>query len=118
MMWTGAFAVSFVVQSVFQARFASLTLWGLAPGWQNEIAIWNVGMILVITRQLSSEDKAAAIVPGLTVLSLLFSANHASALHLSRDLPMREIAGNVAGCAGNAVAAVLGLLYLVVRRTR
>jgi hypothetical protein len=32
--------------------------WGFAPGWQREIALWNVGRVIVIANAIWSADPA------------------------------------------------------------
>lgn len=78
-----AFVSSFVIQTVFQKIVAGdMSTWGFAPGWQREIASWNVGCALVAlgSFRLKSNREALPIVLGFTVLFLLLGTNHAFAL--------------------------------------
>lgn len=79
--WMFGFAGSLVIQSVFQHWFAANAFWGANHGWQNEIAIWNLGMIGVLAGVLRARSGIERyVLPGLAVLSLCFGINHAVAL--------------------------------------
>ena len=43
-----AFCSSFVVQTAFQFLGAERSVWGGNPGWQREIAFWNVGAAIIV----------------------------------------------------------------------
>lgn len=56
---------------------ASHTDWGYAPGWQHEIAIWNIGMICVLVGILWSKiPLGKTVIPGLCALFTLLGLNH------------------------------------------
>lgn len=79
-----AFSASFVVQTVFQNELGGQkSIWGGNPGWQREIAAWNVGMAIVVMQALrGGEERAAqAVARGCTVLFLLLGLNHAAAFN-------------------------------------
>lgn len=74
-----AFASSFVIQTVFQKMIAAdMSTWGGNPGWQREIAMWNVGCAVVSIASLRLKSSSAAIpaVLGFTVLFLCLGTNH------------------------------------------
>ena len=76
-LWLIGFVVGFVVQTFIQAPFARTTNWGYSDGWQSEIAIWNVGMILVILfLQHKAKFYKKLLIASLTVLSFLLGTNH------------------------------------------
>jgi hypothetical protein len=78
-----AFVSSFIIQTVFQKIVAGdMSTWGYNPGWQREIAFWNVGcgMVSLGALRLKSTKDAIPLVLGLTVLFLLLGANHLAAL--------------------------------------
>lgn len=80
-LWMFGFAASFVIQTFLQSWFAENSFWGANVGWQNEIAIWNVGMFLVLLGILRSGlnvERHALF--GLAVLSTCFAVNHGLAL--------------------------------------
>lgn len=77
-----AFCASFVVQTVFQSVLGGeKSVWGGNPGWQREIAFWNVGMGLVVlqTLRLGEDRLAIAVAQSCTLLFLLLGVNHAYA---------------------------------------
>src|SRR2546430_15284322 len=53
-------------------QLGARTPWGTAPGWQREIAIWDLTMYILIVRTLRSADAVAArlLVTALVVLNL------------------------------------------------
>jgi hypothetical protein len=73
-----AFVVAFLVQTVFQFLGAEKSVWGGNPGWQREIAFWNVGLAIVVflTLRLNEQRPAMAVAAGCTVLFLLLGTNH------------------------------------------
>lgn len=77
-----AFCASFIVQTLFQGILGGdRSVWGGNPGWQREIAFWNVGMAIIVLQALRSTDECLvlAVVRGCTVLFLLLGLNHAIA---------------------------------------
>ena len=71
--WIVGFVGAGLALSVSQKRTADQSCWGASP-WQNEIAIWNLGAIVMLLGVLwSKKDVEPALLPGLFVLSLAFS---------------------------------------------
>lgn len=76
--------VSCVAQLAFPAEFGAVSAWGVARGWQREIAFWNLAMYVLIARTLRANDAVAArsVTIALVVLQLLAASNHAvAAMH-------------------------------------
>jgi hypothetical protein len=73
-----AFCSSFVIQTVFQFLGAQKSVWGGNPGWQREIAFWNVGAAVTVFLTLRAGDARLAIpvAAGCTVLFFLLGTNH------------------------------------------
>lgn len=110
-LWIVGFMASFIIQTVFREWFASNTHWGLNKGWQNEIAIWNIGIIAVISGVLfASRDHAVYILPGLLVLSISisFGINHFIALKRSQSFK----AGNFAGMLANLLISIPAMVII------
>jgi len=102
-LWIAGFVASFVIQTVFREWFAANTHWGVNKGWQNEIAIWNMGIIAVISGILFvNSTYAVYMLPGLLILSVSFAVNHFIALKRSRSFK----AGNFAGMLANILISV------------
>lgn len=52
--------------------------WGLDKGMQREIAIWNIGFLVITACALKAWVKISQIIlPGILTLSTLFALNHA-----------------------------------------
>jgi hypothetical protein len=76
--------VSCVAQLAFPAELGAVSAWGVARGWQHEIAFWNIAMYVVIARTLRANDAVAArtVTIALVVLQLLAATNHGvAAMH-------------------------------------
>ena len=60
----------------------AFTSWGTAPGWQREIALWNVGLIAAIVAALlkRSEGLLRLMTLQSAVLCLCLGCNHLLAL--------------------------------------
>ena len=73
-----AFVSSFIVQTAFPFLGAERSVWGGNPGWQREIAFWNVGaaIIVFLTLRLRDARLAIAVVSGCVVLFFLLGTNH------------------------------------------
>ena len=112
MMWMVGFAGSLFIQSVLQSWFAANALWGANVGWQNEIAIWNLGVLIALAGVLKARAEAS-VLPGLAVLSVCFAINHAVALVASPSS-----ASHWAGATTNALGVVAYALHVAARRGR
>ncbi|MEW6778211.1 MAG: hypothetical protein AB1405_18080 [Bdellovibrionota bacterium] len=80
-IWAGVWmlfsAWAAVLQIFLQERMNEVTAWGLSPGWQREIGLWNVGAVVLIFRSLRSKEPGVWLaVPVLLVWSALFGFNH------------------------------------------
>jgi hypothetical protein len=73
-----SFAAAFFVQTVFQTLGASRSQWGGNPGWQREIAFWNLFAVAVVGRaiQLKQATVGRAVAQACIVLFLLLGTNH------------------------------------------
>lgn len=117
----GALAAAFVAQAFRPDIGLAGTVWGMAPGWQREIAFWNVGMIVIILGVLWKGEMAAArlITRGLIVLSVLLAANHTYGWVVAAEtigLTYSEQGGalwHVYGTLANLTAIFLGSFALI-----
>jgi hypothetical protein len=91
------------------ARLAAASDWGAAPGWQREIAFWDLGMYILIARTLRARDPVGGRTVGvaLVVLQLLAATNHAVAALGDHAAPLNAIMGAV-----NYGCALFGILAL------
>jgi hypothetical protein len=73
--------ISCLGQLGLPARLGAASAWGVAPGWQREIAFWNVAMYIVIARTVRANDAVAGrtVALGLVALQLMAATNHAVA---------------------------------------
>lgn len=85
--WMAAFMWAAGIQGFFPEMVASHTDWGSAPGWQHEIAIWNIGMVCVLIGILRSRvPLSRTVIPGLCVLFALLGLNHLVAVIGNPDI--------------------------------
>ena len=78
-----AFVSSFIIQTVFQKTIAgNFSVWGWNPGWQREIAFWNIGCAVISITALRIKDTASTmpIVLGFTILFAFLGTNHLAML--------------------------------------
>jgi hypothetical protein len=89
----GLTIISGLGQLVLPGVLGAASAWGFAPGWQREIAVWNLAMYLVVAGTLRANDAAGArtVAMTLVVLQLLAATNHAAAAIQSRA-PTRSCA--------------------------
>jgi KinB signaling pathway activation protein len=89
-------------QLFMPTALGTASAWGVAPGWQREIALWGFAMYLVIARILRANDAAAGrtVATALVLLQLAFATNHAAAALEAHALLNTVMAAvNLAGVA-------------------
>jgi hypothetical protein len=99
-----AFSVSAGLVQGFASRAAARhSTWRHSPGWQREIALWNVGLSSALVRSILEPEEPAAIslAHSLRILSVALGLNHVVAL---RHRPRFVHAG---GAGGNALAVAV-----------
>lgn len=105
-----ALGVAFIEQALLPRFISRHTAWGLAPGWQREIAFWNIGLAVVIVGILWARDPACArvVVMAVVVLTSLLGTNHLLASLSDRSAWLHRV-----GAAVNYVAVVAGVMVLL-----
>jgi KinB signaling pathway activation protein len=103
-----AFFAAFAIQAFVPQIGGSGTIWGLAPGWQREIAFWNIAMLVVVVGILRAEDGIGgrALVGGLVTLGLLLGTNHLVAI-ISDPYAWAHYLPMIANYLGTVVGAVV-----------
>ena len=107
----GLTIISGLGQLLLPAEVAAASAWGFAPGWQREIAFWDLAMYIVIARTLRAKDAVGGrtVAIALVVLQLLVATNHAAATIQSHAML------NAVMCAVNYGCVVFGTMALRVR---
>jgi KinB signaling pathway activation protein len=74
----GLTLISGLGQLTLPARLGTASAWGVAPGWQREIAFWDLAMCIVIAGTLRTNDAVSGRTgaTALVVLQLLVATNH------------------------------------------
>jgi hypothetical protein len=112
-LWIAGLAGAGGVLFFFGKRAAKLSNWGYEQGWENEIAIWNLSMILVLIGVLIGDTgNESYVIPGLVVMSLSFSINHSIAMYRSKSIRPTHLHATIANVGG----VFLGLLYYLFRK--
>jgi hypothetical protein len=77
----GLAILSSLGQLALPAALGAASAWGVAPGWQREIAFWDFAMSVVIVRTLRANDAIGGRTVGiaLVILQTLVATNHAAA---------------------------------------
>jgi len=103
--------VSGLGQMGLPTKLGAASAWGVAPGWQREIAFWNLAIYIVIAQALRADDAVSgrAVAIALVTLQLLVATNHAEAAIASHAML------NVVMSAVNYSCAAFGILALRVR---
>jgi hypothetical protein len=80
--WLIACAIAGLLQIAAPRRIAAGSVWGIAVGWQREIALWNFALCVGIFYALVSHDEVCKIFAGriIAVLSILLGINHLAAV--------------------------------------
>ena len=104
----GLTLVSCLGQLWLPAALGAISAWGVAPGWQREIAFWDLAMYLVIARTIRTNDAAAGRTVGiaLVVLQVLVATNHAAAAIQSHAMPNAIMSAVNFGCAAFGILAL------------
>jgi KinB signaling pathway activation protein len=68
-------------QLLFPGKLGAASAWGVAAGWQREIAFWDFAMYIVIVRTLRANDLVGSrtVAIALVALQLMVATNHAVA---------------------------------------
>jgi hypothetical protein len=100
-----ACVVAGLLQIVAARRIGSRSAWGMAAGWQREIALWNFALCVGILYALLSHDENCKIFVAriIAVLSVLLAVNHLAAVR-SHPAPT-HVMGLVANGVGFALIA-------------
>ncbi len=102
-------ALSCLGQLFLPMQLAAMTPWGAAPGWQREIALWNLSMYIVIVRTVRRADPVAGrlLATALVVLNFAVAANHVATVLQGSPALLNTVAAAV-----NAASGTLGAIAL------
>ena len=101
--------IAFVEQAFLPGFVSRHTVWGRAPGWQREIAFWNIGLAVVIAGVLWAGDPGCLriVVAALSILTGLLGTNHLLAARARPNARLHRV-----GALVNYLAASAGMLVL------
>ncbi len=95
-------------QLAFPVELGVQSAWGVAPGWQREIAFWNLAMYVVIAGTLRAGEKGCGrrVAMALVLLQILVATNHAAATIQHPAMLNAVMCGINYGCAAFGVFAL------------
>jgi KinB signaling pathway activation protein len=93
--------ISCLGQLGLPGELGTASAWGFAPGWQREIAFWDLAMYIAIARSLRANDGIGGrtVAIALVVLQLLVATNHAAAAIQSHAMLNAIMSAVNYGCA-------------------
>ena len=80
-LMAGLTLISGLGQLLLPGQLGASSAWGIAPGWQREIAFWDLAMYLIIAGTLRANDAAVGrrLAIALVVLQLMVATNPVAA---------------------------------------
>src|SRR3989442_4439832 len=104
----GLTMISCLGQLGLPSQLGAASAWGFAPGWQREIAFWDLAMYIVIARTLRANDAVGGrtVAIALVVLQLVVATNHAVAAIQSHAMLNTIMAAINYGCVVFGTVAV------------
>ena len=114
--WLIAFVGSALLHLLIPEQVANASSWESAPGWQREIALWNVAAAAGSALLLVRGDRALflRVLPVALVLFGILGANHLWSL--SGAGWQVGLTTHVAGALANVVAVGVGFVVLTLHR--
>lgn len=107
-LWAAGFVGAAALHVIRGREFGATTVWGPNPGWQREIAIWNIGMLVALLRTRERHpDLDREFLSVFAIMALLLGANHSAATLRSPSNPGNWI-GALANAGGLAAAVAAG----------
>ena len=97
-----------VLQLLLTRYTGTRSVWGISPGWQREIGLWNVAMLVVLNRAVRSDVRVQRDVAlALVCLCLFLGTNHLSAVVTDGVAQI-----NLTGVILNYLGAALGVFAI------
>ena len=97
-----------ILQLVFTRYTGTRSVWGVSPGWQREIGLWNVAMLVVMNRAVRSDVRVQRDVAlALICLCILLGTNHLWAVVTDGAAQI-----NLTGVILNYLGAILGVFAI------
>ena len=106
LIWLAGAIITFILHFFYPNFVSDLSFWTISIGWQKEIALWNLAMILIIVFVLIKRDYNIFrfVVLILSLISLLMGINHLFELIINNKI----VIINLLGAVLNLIMAVWG----------
>ncbi len=110
LLWLVGSLIAFVVHFFFPSLISNFSFLDYSLGWQREIALWNLGIAIIIIYVLIKDNINIYpdLVIALTTISFLLGANHLVTLLVNRP----SISLNLLGLLANYIILIFGI-YII-----
>ena len=97
LIWLAGAIIAFILHFFYPNFVSDLSFWTISIGWQKEIALWNLAMILIIVTVLIKKDYKISrfVVLILALISLLLGINHLFELIINNKIVIINLLGAV-----------------------
>lgn len=111
-----AFIGASISQVFFQKIFADLSVWVYADGWQREIGIWNLGIIIFLVYALwvKNEQLNMILTVCIVVITGLFGTNHLFGMIIYQKIAIVNLSFTIL----NYIATLCGIGILVLKKLK
>lgn len=98
LLWLVGSLIALLMHFFFPIVISSLSTWNNSIGWQREIALWNLSIIMAINYALIKDNIKTnkSLVIFLTIISFLLGTNHLITLLTNRALILLNLLGFIA----------------------
>lgn len=100
-LWLIGACIGFIFHFFIPNIASDLSLWNSSKGWQREIALWNMGIILAIIYSFMKNDDLIFrfMIVSLTSLSFILGTNHIMVLLIHKEIALLHLTGGIANYA-------------------
>ncbi|MFX1276282.1 MAG: hypothetical protein ACFFBP_05575 [Promethearchaeota archaeon] len=111
-----AFISACISQLFLPEIIANNSAWVFADGWQREIGIWNLGIIILIIYALWAKNERfnMIITISIIVITSLFATNHLYGVITYQPVQIVNILFTIL----NYIAAILGVGIIIIKKIK
>ena len=111
-MWLVGSLIAFITHLFIPITVSNLSFWNALIGWQREIALWNLSIIIIIIYSLIKDNSISGkLVVFLTIISLLLGTNHLLTLLINKKI----ILSNLLNTITNYCMVILGIYITLIK---
>ena len=111
-LWLVGSLIAFIAHLFIPITVSNLSFWNASIGWQREIALWNLSIIIIIIYSLIKDNSISGkLVVFLTIISLLLGTNHLLTLLINKKI----ILSNLLNTITNYCMVILGIYITLIK---